>query len=460
MGKKLSFADVRVVKDGGDDNATLNATTDNAPTSQAEEDETIVKVAFRRESSTWKDDESIRPFPIKTSDLPYGAMISLQIQPPPPSEQDKVDKAGRTFPAEVISWQILEDPKQAAEELAGEGQNYGGMLYSTYLRERGNSFWTTTKGQRMAKELQDQQQQQRQQNKEDSDNVNPLVAKKRPRVGSPLEKKEDKHPSVAASKLASKNGAQIDSDNDDLQSGGHGDKVAKNMRARLFAQWLLDTYGASSLQEGTGVLDVAGGKGNLSIELAATGKVPCVVIDPMIRKQQQSFPVKRDAKRIRKAGGPLPRHLPTFFNQTTFLERYGDTKMESGKQLLLELTINTDVATTRNNSDDDYNPDHDLVSNSSMLVGLHPDQTTQDILELALRYDKNVAIVPCCVFPSYFPLRLLRDGTPVVTHAQFCQYLLESDPSLQQTELPFQGRNVVIYRCKESQRKQPCEQPG
>lgn len=216
----------------------------------------------------------------------------------------------------------------------------------------------------------------------------------------------------------------------------------------MFAQWILETFPLESLQQG--VLDVAGGKGGLSIELAAMGKVPCVVIDPLIRKKHShngttsGFPVKREAKRIRKAGGPLPRHLPTFFNQTTFLERYGNKKSADNTT-----TSGTNISATPLTGQD-HSPADDsyLVQNCNALIGLHPDQTTEDILDISLEYNKSIAIVPCCVFPSFFPIRKLQDGTMVNNHAQFCQYLCQKDPtgSLQTAVLPFEGRNIVIYR--------------
>jgi hypothetical protein len=46
-----------------------------------------------------------------------------------------------------------------------------------------------------------------------------------------------------------------------------GDKAEKDRRAALFAQWLVETYGADYLRQGEGVLDVAGGKGLLSLAL-------------------------------------------------------------------------------------------------------------------------------------------------------------------------------------------------
>lgn len=42
------------------------------------------------------------------------------------------------------------------------------------------------------------------------------------------------------------------------------------------------------------------------------------------------------------------------------------------------------------------------------VVGLHPDQATDSILDFALECGKPFAIVPCCVFPRLFPHRRLR----------------------------------------------------
>lgn len=53
--------------------------------------------------------------------------------------------------------------------------------------------------------------------------------------------------------------------------------------------------------------------------------------------------------------------------------------------------------------------------------------------------------MPCCVFPSEFPHRLTPDNKPVVKYAQFIDYLCALDPGIQQTYLPFKGRNKVLF---------------
>lgn len=48
---------------------------------------------------------------------------------------------------------------------------------------------------------------------------------------------------------------------------------------------------------------------------------------------------------------------------------------------------------------------HAILSSCSALVGLHPDQATDAIVDAAVRFGKPFAVVPCCVFPSLFPQR-------------------------------------------------------
>lgn len=45
------------------------------------------------------------------------------------------------------------------------------------------------------------------------------------------------------------------------------------------------------------------------------------------------------------------------------------------------------------------------------VVGLHPDAATEAIVDAALQYALPLAVVPCCVFQSLFPFRMLVDPT-------------------------------------------------
>lgn len=87
----------------------------------------------------------------------------------------------------------------------------------------------------------------------------------------------------------------------------------------------------------------------------------------------------------------------------------------------------------------------ELFADCSVLVGMHPDEATEAIVDAALTLGKPFAIVPCCVMSRVFPDRKCRDGTPVDTYETFVRYLLEKHPSVQRAFLPFAGRNKVLY---------------
>ena len=80
-----------------------------------------------------------------------------------------------------------------------------------------------------------------------------------------------------------------------------------------------------------------------------------------------------------------------------------------------------------------------------LVVGMHPDQATEKIVDMALLLGKPFAVVPCCVFPFLFPNRRLGNSdTPVVTYHQFLEYLKQKNPGIVQTYLHFKGRNKVL----------------
>ena len=104
----------------------------------------------------------------------------------------------------------------------------------------------------------------------------------------------------------------------------------------------------------------------------------------------------------------------------------------------------------------------DILSKATILVGLHPDECTEDIVDVALQYNKPFAIVPCCVFTGFFPLRVLpprrrnedddngqqqeqEQPRPVRTYEDFIEYLLLKNGNIQSHTLPFEGRNIVLY---------------
>jgi len=88
-----------------------------------------------------------------------------------------------------------------------------------------------------------------------------------------------------------------------------------------------------------------------------------------------------------------------------------------------------------------------LVSGCGVLVGLHPDQATEAVVDAALRLGKPMAVVPCCVFAGMFPHRRLGGdpGRPVRTYADLCEYLAAKHPAIETHHLPCEGRNKVLF---------------
>lgn len=375
MGKNLAFADI-LIQECNDKNFLLRLDESSTSASRPSAEEAAkrkIEVMFQRgvPESVWRSRSEPstatgNDFPNKNAALPYGALIALDVVDPVEGK-----KAYR-----VEAWQILENPKEEAVETAREGR-IEGVSCSLYLKKRCEAF-----------------------SKFNTD-THKLGPKKKLK------------PAVATIKTLS-------NDSNETATGGsrppvaefsHGSNRVKGMRATIFATWLIETYGREELKAGGGVLDVAGGKGKLSIQLALQGKIPSTVIDPLVRKHGEKLdPI--GAKRIRKAQAPHPTLLSKEFNRTSFLE---NTEQE------------------------------ELIQRSSIMVGLHPDEPTEDILDMALQYGKNVAIVPCCVFPCFFPLRTLPNGKLVRTYEEFLEYLLAKDDRLRKHNLPFEGRNTVIY---------------
>ena len=160
-------------------------------------------------------------------------------------------------------------------------------------------------------------------------------------------------------------------------------------------------------------------------------RIPCTIIDPLLRRRVQG----KYLKRLHRANGPVPQHIAARFESTT--DGFLKTSIHDGD---------------------------DLIRRATCLVGLHPDECTEDILDAALRYKKSVAIMPCCVFPTLFSGRRLRldvnddwnwdrdndiinnrGSKEVHTYDEFVEFLLQKDPRLVCETLPFEGKNRVIY---------------
>ena len=98
------------------------------------------------------------------------------------------------------------------------------------------------------------------------------------------------------------------------------------------------------------------------------------------------------------------------------------------------------------------------TDHSCIIVGLHPDEATEAIVDVALRTGAAFAVVPCCVFPSLFAWRRLENGgdprasgsgDPVVSYDDFCTYLQQkvhrAGRRCDMGFLNLQGKNRVLF---------------
>lgn len=201
-------------------------------------------------------------------------------------------------------------------------------------------------------------------------------------------------------------------------------KADKGARHAIFAKWLVESFGARALRAGTGVVDVAGGKGLISWELAWAHKVPCTALDP-----RDACPGAAELRRLRR------RCLARAEKARADNSLCTDGCEDSGKR--------EDCPTRGDSADPDAIVTYvkgclddgvdgkgieearaeSLLDRASLLIGMHSDEATEAIVDAALRRGINFAVVPCCAFVSRFPNRRLADGTAVATTAQFIRYL-------------------------------------
>ncbi|KAK3288946.1 hypothetical protein CYMTET_3596 [Cymbomonas tetramitiformis] len=234
-------------------------------------------------------------------------------------------------------------------------------------------------------------------------------------------------------------------------------KRAKSANDRIFADWIVDTFGREALARG-GVADIAGGKGLLSFELHVRHGIACTLVEPRPCYMTNHWLAKyRAMRRVGAVRSPKSaehqawQRAEQWMSVTSQEESAGpgaEPRLFAAK--LPAPRAEDQVAAFRHARAEFGGHQGDMtavaVAECAVLIGMHPDEVTEAIVDAALRLDKPFAVVPCCVFTSLFPERRLHDGGPVKTYTDLVTYLKQKDPSIQIDYLPFKGRNRVLYR--------------
>ena len=189
----------------------------------------------------------------------------------------------------------------------------------------------------------------------------------------------------------------------------------------------------------------------MNFELAFVRKIKCVTIDPRppkLSKRQRKW-IKKSAKKKRKLMNESNTTTTKNTTKNTNLNVNNNTKSKTviltkqsssttdttmdGTTSTTQNTKNTNVnnnvntntqsepsststtnATTNATTEllpsnhhlqdlfnDDFVHKHGaMLHDCTVIIGMHPDQATEDIVDVAIQYQKPFAVVPCCVFPK------------------------------------------------------------
>ena len=261
---------------------------------------------------------------------------------------------------------------------------------------------------------------------------------------------------------------------------------SRKNRVYVFREFLLRTYGAYLCKDSI-VLDVAGGKGDLSWLLTNVDELDSVVADPRITKHAHlvkaiTYLRKNPDEALLRSIPSQPTHQPLAalvpklegkecFQSPRHLRILVDAALVDAVRHYLE-TSDVDAwlvywkdaseralaAQPLGYCEDDLPSERqitnavqalDVILSLRLIIGFHPDQATEPCMELATMLNVPFCICPCCVFPSEFPHRRNAEGERVQKYKQFVPYLQNKYQRILTDTLDFHetetARNIVLY---------------
>lgn len=260
-------------------------------------------------------------------------------------------------------------------------------------------------------------------------------------------------------------------------------------RHKFFVKWIIEKFPDAVRQAKDDdsandnrhchVLDIAGGKGELSARLTICHCLFVQMVDPRPANLYDCFYKN------------VYRSLPKKWQEKISTSRCSDKDHPDKIQTTLDARFHQFVKSFPCDGGIDVEEDEkngckipsavvvqlqqdaelvQAVKNCTLMIGMHADGATEAIVDIALYYRKPFVVVPCCVFPNLFQHRMVprirrekvnnnedndleednqtisepEEMTPVRTHEQFCRYLAMKDSHFVMETLPFEGRNIGI----------------
>jgi len=219
----------------------------------------------------------------------------------------------------------------------------------------------------------------------------------------------------------------------------------KHNRGVVFRKWLLETFeDVFQDKETVHVLDVAGGKGGVAIPMVLAG-YRTTIIDPRICDLSKNATVKNLQYHIKMKNTKTYMALKEKLGEDT-LETTGLPMPDEIREYFL-----APPASKQNQHQEKEGGGSSAMlaakGSASIIVGMHPDEATEHIVDVALQMNLPFAVVPCCVFPRENTFRVHpRTGGAVQTYEDFVEYLCAKAPTrISTATLDFEGRNIVVF---------------
>lgn len=216
-------------------------------------------------------------------------------------------------------------------------------------------------------------------------------------------------------------------------------------RHKLLMKYLLekfpDSFRDAKHTSPLHILDVAGGKGELTARIALCHSTNVVLVDP------------READVLGVFRNTVFRSLPKKWQERISSQNpmdIEDTLHQRYRQLVTHFPMDSANSV---NVVEELQKNRELlesVLNCTLIIGMHADGAVEAIVDIALHYRKPFIVVPCCVFPNLFKDRKVPSTAdestlePVRNHEQLCRYLVRKDSHFTIETLPFEGRNTAI----------------